>query len=162
MMIFAHFLGLALSATDICQTPSFDPDSDGGAPFCVVESETIVETPYYVVTIFPRVLVWLYDDGRTLSIESSVHQSQISLSITVAEIKPDEMPASMQMYGCPDVMIQPGTKVICDRTTGEYVDRTYVILNGSNLILIGLSAAPLAKPELSNYEAIINSIAATQ
>jgi hypothetical protein len=157
-VILAQFLGVALSAADICQMPSFDPDVVGGKPFCVIEEEQEVETPYFLVTISPHVLVWLYDDGRTLSIESSVHQSQISLSITVQEVEPNDAPNTMQAYGCPDVEIRSGLRALCDQSVGDFVSRSYAILKGTRLISIGLSAGSLAKQELSNYERIVNSI----
>jgi hypothetical protein len=159
-MIPFQFLALALSASDICQVPSFDPDVVGGAPFCIVEEVQKVETPYFTVTISPRVLVWLHDEGRTLTVESSVHQSQISLGISVKELEPGTVPSTMQAYGCPEVEIRPREKIVCDQTEGDFVSRSYAILQGSRLISIGLSAGSLAKHELPNYEAILNSIQA--
>lgn len=152
-------MGLALSASDICAVPIFDSEAEGGQPFCLIEEAQEVETPYFVVKVLPRVLVWLHDDGRTLSIESSIHQSPISLSIAAKELPSGEIPETMRAYGCPDIKISPGVRVLCDKTDGEYVFRSYAILDGAKLISIELSAGPLAKHELASYEAIVNSIA---
>jgi hypothetical protein len=160
-MILAQLLALALSASDVCETPSFDPDVVGGEPFCIVEEVQEIETPYFKLTVSPRVLVWLYDEGRTLTIESSVHQSRISLGISVTDLEPEAVPTTMRAHGCPDVELRAGVKTLCDRTDGDYVSRTYAILKGARLIVIGLSASPLAKEELANYESILNSIEST-
>src|SRR5688500_18796542 len=107
-MLIAQIFGLAVSINDICPRPVYEVA--GGDGFCIIEEEQLIETPYFVVTISPRVLVWLDDNGRTLVIESSVRQSQISIGITVNELDPGHIPETMQAAGCPDVKILPRVK----------------------------------------------------